>query len=91
LEYLPGNVRTFRDKRMSEKGDNSYKYKHDFLAESKTGPYGLNKADFLHAMSNTSDKKTVRFAETSEGLLKAIPFDPSFNDSEYIHDMRHNI
>jgi hypothetical protein len=41
--------------------------------------------------SQNNDKKTVRFAETSEGLLKHMPVDPTFNDSDFVYDMQYRI
>jgi hypothetical protein len=41
--------------------------------------------------SQNIDKKTVRFAETSEGLLKHMPVDPTFNDSDFVYDMQYRI
>ena len=67
------------------------KYPNNTLRSPKKGLLKAVRMSQTSMYSNGSAKKTVRFAESAEGLLKAVPYDPTFNDSDFVYDMRHNI
>lgn len=89
----PYQVDTFREKNLSK-----YTLRVDSLRPQTsrnvmTTPHKVktNRHLDLNSEGSTSSRKTVRFAESAEGLLKAVPVDPSFKDDEYMHDMKHII
>lgn len=92
LEFGPLEVNSLRDKKVFRRVNH-----HDSLRSEVplTPTKGLiKKEDRLSysAFSNqSSGRKTVRFAETCEGLLKSVPVDPTFNDSDFIYDMQYRI
>lgn len=86
----PDDIATFRDKNY-----NRYNLRVDtFRPESKIETPSRPKLNFsvlANSLRSSSARKTVRFAESAEGLLKAVPVDPTFNDSDFVYDMRHII
>jgi hypothetical protein len=89
LEYTPEHLQTFRDRRYTHLGHYTNSARHNDLETPKS----LLKKSSNSIMSNYSgmDKKTVRFAESREGMLKAVPYDPTFNDSDFVYDMHYRI
>ena len=82
------NSKTFRDHNYDQ-----YSFRVDTLrADKHVTPYKpkMTNSKFISPYNtNSSARKTVRFAESAEGLLKTVPFDPTFNDSDFVHDMKH--
>lgn len=88
LDYLPGELQSFRDRKKSHPGGQRNRYTD--LITPKSAILQKDRASCCSALSKNSDRKTVRFAESSQGLLRSVPVEPSFNDSDFIHEMRHN-
>jgi hypothetical protein len=88
LDYLPGELQSFRDRKRSHQGGERNRYKD--LMTPKSAILQKEIASCCSALSNNSARKTVRFAESSQGLLRSVPVEPSFNDSDFVYEMRHN-
>lgn len=91
VEYGPGQVGSFRSRKSSTL---TYVPPNIQSAEVESPRKSLLKKPRLSQVSmysSNSAKKTVRFAESASGLLKAVQDDPTFNDSDYYYDMRHNL
>ena len=99
IEHLPDQIVSFRErkpyrnihKEASIRSDIPY-IRNGEITPTKSLLRGDAESYNDYNYSNpSSGKKTVRFAETSEGLLRAVPVDPTFNDSDFIYDMQINI
>lgn len=93
LEYGPGQVESFRERRKSQYSSNrdSLRFNNNPETPKKSLLKAKNRLSHTSMISNSSARKTVRFAESAEGLLRSVPYDPSFNDSDFVYDMRHCI
>lgn len=89
LEYSPGQLETFRDRRYTQYAN----YFNALRYQDPETPKSLLKKSANSLVSNLSinSKKTVRFAESAEGLLKSVAVDPTFNDSDFVYDMHYRI
>ena len=91
IEYGPGQTKSFRERNYSYYEPKSAPLRESLDSNTPSKSLLKKRMSVGSAYSSSSEKKTVRFAETEEGLLKGVPFDPSFNDSDFVYDMRHNI
>ena len=88
LDYLPGELQSFRDRKRSHQGTQRNRYKD--LMTPKSAMLPKERDSCCSALSKNSERKTVRFAESAQGLLRTVPVEPSFNDSDFVYEMRHN-
>lgn len=90
--YTPVGIDTFRATNpLGEvhKPDSLRGYDH--FTPKKVPKRARTNTSYYDRYSNqSSGRKTVRFAETDEGLLKSVAVDPTFNESEYLYDMQVN-
>lgn len=93
LEYGPGQVESFRERRKSQYVSNpdSLRFNNNPETPRKSLLKAKTRMSQTSMLSSSSARKTVRFAESAEGLLRSVPYDPSFNDSDFVYDMRHCI
>ena len=88
-EYGPDQVNTFRGKRTYRSWTGRESFRENEMDESpKKSLLKQGRPSFNSIISTGSAKKTVRFAESSEGLLRVVPIDPTFNESDFVYEMR---
>ena len=83
------NSRTFRENNL-----NHYSLRVDtFRPKQNVTPYKpkikTNFASPDNYNTNNSGRKKVRFVESVEVMLKTVPIDPTFNDLDFVHEMKH--
>jgi hypothetical protein len=95
LEHGPGQLESLRDSKYIENRNYNRDYDRNDDVQTPRSLLKLqnNKSRLSQASyySQENGKKTVRFAETAEGLLKSVPVDPTFNDSDFVYDMQYRI
>lgn len=91
IEFGPGQVGSFRSRKSSTLTYNPGNIQSADIESPKKSLLKKPRLSQVSMYSTGSAKKTVRFAESASGLLKAVQDDPTFNDSDYLYDMRHNL
>ncbi|CAI2360472.1 unnamed protein product [Moneuplotes crassus] len=91
-DFTPDRTDTLRNKDAfadSHRVDSLRPYSRN-SPQKDTGGSKLHNATYGDLSPFSSGRKTVRFAEDEEGLLKSVAVDPSFNESDFVHDMHIN-
>lgn len=85
VDYGPGQVESFRDIKTYKTSVGRDSFRANTFADTPKKNIKNNKTSILNTIvTNGSAKKTVRFVESTDGLLKTAPFESSFNNFEYI-------
>ena len=85
VDYGPGQINTFRDQKAFRTSIGRDSFRTNTFSQTPKKNIKENKKSILNTIaSNGSAKKTVRFFESPDGLLKTVPFESSFKDFEFI-------